>query len=206
MEYTKTTDDFIGEYFSAGVWRMTYWMGLSLGKVPCDMIVQQELIFNLKPDTIIECGTGTGGSALFYYHCTMNAGKSAKVITIDIAPDNSRLKDDRITFITGDCTDMDVFNKVKSLTSGVTFVILDYSNLKNPVLAGLKLYSSLVTVGSYIIIDDTAQGVLWRKAQEAGPYLAVEEFLRGGDDFMVDRECEKHLLTFNRGGYLKRMK
>ena len=202
----QDTKDFILKYFNTGTWRKKYWMGKSLGKVPCDMIVQQELIYKLKPDTIVECGTGEGGSALFYYHCSVCAGKPAKVITIDIDANVGRANYEKIVFIDGDCLDLEVFNKVKSMVSGTTLVILDSTNQKEHASKQLKLYPSLVTLGSYIIMDDTAMGDIINIHRGLGPREAVEEFLKGNNEFEVDLECEKHLLTFNPGGYLRRVK
>ena len=52
-------------YYESRVWHHTSWMGLQCSKCPLDMWVYQEIIVETKPDIIIECGTGQGGSSLF---------------------------------------------------------------------------------------------------------------------------------------------
>jgi cephalosporin hydroxylase len=39
-----------------------------------------------------------------------------------------------------------------------------------------------------------------------GPLAAVREFLAGDDRFAMDRERERYLLTYNPGGFLRRVK
>jgi cephalosporin hydroxylase len=198
--------DFMQLYFHSGAWTRVNWMGRSLGKVPCDMIVQSELLYKIKPDTIVECGTGAAGSALFYYHCTLCGGKPAKVISVDIDANAGRKNELGITYVEGDCTDLAVFNKIKSMVSGVVFIVLDTDTRAPHVLKELQMYSELVTIGSYIIIDDTAVGKVFRPTAFPGPDEAVKEFLKTNDNFEVDTYCENQLLTFNQGGNLRRIK
>jgi len=197
-------DDFIQAYYSSGAWRKNYWAGKSVGKNPCDMMIEQELIFNVKPDTIVECGTGAGGSALFYYHCSKMFDHPAQVISIDI---NADTPNKPIVYFRGSSIDQEIFNKVRSLVSGVTMVILDSDHTKEHVLQEMHLYSTLVTIGSYLIVEDTIiGGHPVRPAMYPGPFEAVEEFLSINTNFIIDAECEKHLLTFNKSGYLKKVK
>ena len=44
------------------------WMGRPIIKYPSDMVVQQELMWNIKPDLIIETGIAHGGSIIFQHH------------------------------------------------------------------------------------------------------------------------------------------
>jgi len=65
------------------IWNNTFWFGVPIGKCPSDLWTYQEIMFETKPDIIIECGTGTGGSALFLaQHCDLR--HNGRVITIDI--------------------------------------------------------------------------------------------------------------------------
>jgi cephalosporin hydroxylase len=83
-------------------------------------------------------------------------------------------------------------------------VILDSDHSKNHVLAELHKYAPLVSQGCYLIVEDTATGITSSEFGP-GPAEAVAEFLQGNQDFIVDRDCEKFLLTFNPGGYLRRI-
>jgi cephalosporin hydroxylase len=86
-------------------------------------------------------------------------------------------------------------------------VILDSDHSKSHVLAELRAYSPFVSVGNYLVVEDTnVNGHPAYPGFGEGPWEAVNEFLSGQDAFEVDRTREKFFLTFNPGGYLKRVK
>src|SRR5262245_57862499 len=64
----------------------TSWMGVPCQKCPLDLWVYQELVFEIRPRTIIETGTLHGGSALFLAHMLDILGGDGRVRTIDVAP------------------------------------------------------------------------------------------------------------------------
>ena len=71
----------------------------------------------------------------------------------------------------------------------------------------LRIYSELVSVGSYLVVEDThLNGNPVRIIGDGDPKSALEEFLKERDDFVVDKSREKFLLTWNRGGWLKRVR
>ncbi len=53
-------------YFQSKAYERTNWMGVPAAKCPMDMWIYQELMFALKTDLLIETGTLSGGSALFF--------------------------------------------------------------------------------------------------------------------------------------------
>jgi cephalosporin hydroxylase len=71
--------------------------------------------------------------------------------------------------------------------------------------AELAAYAPLVPVGCYVIVEDSNIGQI-RKDLLPGPLQAVETFLAGTDEFEIDREREKFLITFNPSGYLRRVR
>ena len=84
-------------------------------------------------------------------------------------------------------------------------VILDSDHTCEHVLSELRLYSDLVTPGSYLVVEDTnVNGHPVDPSFEPGPHEAVELLLPDHPDFTPDTECEKFFLTFNPGGYLLR--
>ena len=60
------------------------WMGRPIIKYPNDMIVQQELMWQLKPDLIVETGVAHGGSIIFSASMMRMMGIEGNVIGIDI--------------------------------------------------------------------------------------------------------------------------
>jgi cephalosporin hydroxylase len=83
-------------------------------------------------------------------------------------------------------------------------VILDSDHSKEHVLAELRAYAPLVTTGCYLIVEDTAATPILTPDAGPGPREAVEEFLRESPLFTVDGQCEKFLMTWQPGGYLRR--
>jgi cephalosporin hydroxylase len=63
----------------------------------------------------------------------------------------------------------------------------------------------MVPVGCYVIVEDSNIGRI-RKDLMPGPLQAIETFLASTDEFVVDREREKFLITFNPSGYLRRVR
>src|SRR3990167_4888059 len=93
-------DEFHKLYYNSYVWKNTFWLGVPVQKCPLDLWIYQEIIYETKPDVIIECGTSAGGSALFLASiCDMiNHGE---IITIDIEDAKNKLKHSRITYLIG---------------------------------------------------------------------------------------------------------
>lgn len=171
----------------------------------------QELIFRLKPEFIVEFGTHSGGSALFFAHIC-DILKNGKVLTVDSVSRENLPSHPRIQYLLGSSTADETVQKINSLIppGAPVLLILDSDHTKKHVLQELVLYSPLVMEGGYIIVEDTMlnghfvhdDGSLWGE----GPMEAVQEFLKLKPDFAADRTLEKHLLTFNPGGYLRRNK
>jgi cephalosporin hydroxylase len=73
-------------------------------------------------------------------------------------------------------------------------------------LKELEIFGSLVTTGSYLIVEDTnVNGHPVFHEHGPGPMEAVEAFLSQNDTFVVDKEREKFYMTFNPKGYLKKI-
>lgn len=189
------------------IWNNTFWFGVPIGKCPTDLWIYQEIMFETRPDVIIECGTGTGGSALYLaQHCDLMG--NGRIITIDIAEQPNRPDHERITYITGSSIAPQTLQRIKELISSTdkVLVILDSDHSKNHVLQELNSYSELVTLGSYIIVEDTIIGGHPVKPhRKPGPMEAVKEFIKTNENFIIDKSREKFYLTFNRNGYLKKV-
>ncbi|MFA5049569.1 MAG: CmcI family methyltransferase [Candidatus Micrarchaeia archaeon] len=188
-------------------WTNTTWLGVHTQKCPLDLWIYQEIIFEIKPDVIIECGTLNGGSALFLASmCDLvNTGS---VITIDIENRKGRPQHKRIRYLLGSSTSEEIIKQIGKLVRDTdkVLVILDSDHSKKHVLNELRIYNKLVTKGSYIIVEDTnLNNHPIDPDHGPGPMEAVEEFLKENNSFMVDKSKEKFYLTFNPHGYLKKM-
>jgi cephalosporin hydroxylase len=187
-------------------WTQTHWLGTAALKCPLDLWMYQELLTEIRPDLLIETGTAAGGSALFLASCMDMLG-NGRVVTIDIDDTPDRPQHDRITYLHGSSVDPEIVDRVRSLAAdaSVVMVVLDSAHRCDHVLAELHTYSPLVTPGSYLVAEDTnVNGHPILPAFGPGPHEAVETFLAEGAPFVRDRACERFLMTFNPGGYLRR--
>jgi cephalosporin hydroxylase len=187
-------------------WNNTYWLGVRTLKCPLDLWVYQEMIFEQRPDLIVECGTASGGSALFLASMFDLVG-SGEIITIDIEPNPARPTHPRITYITGSSVDTGIVDKVTAAAAGKqkVMVILDSDHSHGHVLKEMRAYHKLVTSGSYMVVEDTnINGHPVLPAFGPGPMEAVDDFMKENSDFAVDETKEKFLLTFNPRGFLKK--
>jgi cephalosporin hydroxylase len=163
----------------------------------------------VKPDYIIETGTQFGGTTFFFAHLLDLLGHG-EVITIDIidrmAPEVKAHP--RVIQIVGSSTSTQTVEKIRRIVkNGRTLVDLDSEHTTDHVLRELELYSPFVSVGSYIIVEDTMFDTFYHhEGYPSGPLKAVEEFLRKNDNFEIDTSKEKLLITWNPKGYLKRKK
>jgi len=197
--------NFIKTYYYSKTIYNSSWMGVTTLKAPTDLWIYQELIVELKPDFIIECGTYNGGSAL-YLASICEWVKKGNIITIDINP--CETTHPRITKIVDSegSTSQRVIKRVKEIVANSScLVILDSTHRKEHVLKEMEYYSPFVPVGGYMIVEDTSLGgnpILHSWGN--GPMDAVKEFVKKGS-FMIDKSKEKFLLTLHPSGFLRRV-
>ena len=193
--------------YQSDAWTEATWLGAQALKNPLDLWIYQEIVFETRPQLIVETGTYRGGSAL-YLASLCDLMDSGEVLSIDIQP----VREDypshpRVTYLGGrSSTDPEVVDEVRERAGGrPILVILDSDHSQKHVEAELAVYAPLVPVGSYVIVEDSNIGRI-RKDLMPGPLEAVETFLAQTDEFVIDREREKFLITFNPSGYLRRVR
>jgi cephalosporin hydroxylase len=199
------------------------WLGRPIIQFPQDMVALQELIWDTKPDLIIETGIAHGGSLILSASMLQLIGGDGKVlgIDIDIREHNRKAIEEhpmshRIDMIQGSSVDQSIVDQVKTYAEGKSkiMVILDSNHTHEHVLEELKAYADLVTKGCYLIVFDTSvedmpdsfdwNGRPWAKGDN--PKTAVWEFLKENKDFEIDGSIDgKLLITVAPDGYLKRI-
>ena len=188
-------------------WRNTFWLGVPTQKTPLDMWTYQEIIYETRPDVLIEAGTADGGSA-YYFASIFDLVGRGRVITIDIEDSPKRPKHNRIKYVLGSSTAPEIVEQVKGLIAPGerVMVSLDSNHTKAHVAQELKIYSDLVTLGCYLVVEDTninGHPVYWTFGP--GPMEALREFLSADRRYVSDRSREKFGVTFFPEGWLKRM-
>lgn len=205
-------DNFHNLYYESGAlgktWHTTKFLGYPIQKCAFDIMQYQEIIHEIKPDLIIETGTAYGGSALFMA-TICDAINHGKIITVDVQKIEEPPTHDRIKYLIGSSTAKEILSEVESyvkdLNPKTVMVILDSKHTKDHVLEELNLYNKFVTPNSYLIVEDTnINGHPVYTSHGPGPMEALEEFLQNNNGFKTDKKMEKHYMTFNPKGYLKK--
>lgn len=204
--YAKIIKDFNELYYKCDrqTWCQTAWRGINVLKPPTDLWIYQELIEKHRPDLIIETGTLRGGSAVFFADMNRLMNPNGHVVTIDINPKNLNPKslESDAEFWTGSSIDVIVIERLKKLIQQrncqTVMVILDSDHSEVHVTKELELYSPLVTVGMPLIVEDGGNCY--------SVEVAIENWLKKNSHFVQDFECEKFMLTFNRFGYLEKLR
>jgi len=191
------------------------WLGRPVIQLPQDMLRIQEVIYDIKPDVIVETGVAHGGSLIFYASLCTAIGKGRVIgIDIEIRPHNrASIEKHRlsplISLVEGSSIDADIVQSVKDQIGAAetVLVLLDSNHLKDHVLAELEAYSPLVSPGSYIVACDgimqqvvgaprTSEDWSWNN-----PISAVNEFIAKHPEF----ECVEPAWPFNEGKITERV-
>lgn len=155
------------------------WMGRPAIQFPNDAWAMQELIWDVKPDLIIEAGIAHGGSLVFYASIlamldVADAVESGKLvdpnktkrkvigIDIDIRSHNRGAIEQHpmrpwIQMIEGSSVSPDIVAQVLQISNEYNCILvsLDSNHSHNHVLAELNAYAPLVSEGSYCVVFDT---------------------------------------------------
>ena len=205
---TELRAEFVDAYWNTLNWRKTRWLGQKVPRPPTDLFAYQELLNKVQPDWIIETGTGNGGRAHFLATICDLVGQG-QVVSIDSKKRADRPEHPRITYLNGDPTDGKTLRKVRQLVgaSPKGLVILGSRGSAGRTITEFRLYEPFVTVGSYVIVEDTVVNghPVWPDFGP-GPAEAVKGVVEARGDFAADHSMGKYGLSFNHGGFLKRVR
>ncbi len=210
------------------------WLGMPCFQYPQDFLALQEIIWETKPNCIIETGVARGGSLIFYASMLELLGNDGFVVGVDIdirAHNRERIEahplSKRIRLWEGSSVDNRTATQIEKWTddSRRIMVCLDSNHTHEHVLRELEIYTPMVSPGCYCVVFDTIVEIMpagyyanrpWDKGDN--PKTAVASFLSslGESERMardgrplrmeIDRNLEgKLLLTAADGGYLKRL-
>lgn len=156
-----------------------HWLGRPIIQYPQDMMAMQELIWQVRPDLVIETGIAHGGSLVLsasmlalldYCDAVENnelldpAKPKRRVVGVDIdirahnrASIEAHPMSNRIDMIQGSAIAPEVIEEIRRHAEGkqTVLVCLDSNHTHDHVLAELEAYAPLVTPGSYCVTFDT---------------------------------------------------
>lgn len=206
----------------AAKYRFTYlwtWLGVPIIQLPTDIVMAQEIIWENRPDVIIETGVARGGSLILSASILQLLDRGFVVgVDIDIRPHNRETIEshplaNRIKLVEGSSTDESIVAKVRSLipAGARVMAILDSDHTADHVLAELRHYGPLVTPGQALIVADT--GLAREETKRLhfdrwdainNPMTALDRYLNETDRFERDEFYNgKLLMTSSPGGYLR---
>jgi cephalosporin hydroxylase len=201
------------------------WMGRPMIQLPEDMLRIQEVIYQVKPDILIETGVAHGGSLIFYASLFKAMGKGRVVgVDIEIRPHNRSAIEahelmEFVTLIEGGSTNPSVVDQVKQqVKPGETvMVVLDSNHCKEHVKCELEAYSPLVSPGSYIVATDgimhwlgnaprTQEDWGWNNPKNAADEFAARhpEFDHAQPAFSFNEGNITEMVTYWPGAWLRR--
>jgi cephalosporin hydroxylase len=198
------------------------WLGVPIIQIPQDLQAMQEVIWQAKPDLIVETGVAWGGTVLFSASMLAILQACGEIergrvvgIDIEIRPHNRKVLAAHplarnITLLEGSSIDDAIVDRVKEIARDHqrVMVCLDSDHTHRHVLAELEAYAPLVSPGSYCmvgdtIIEDAPEGMVSKRPWGKGnsPKTAVWEYLRrlqaegrkGADGAPLHFEIDRHL-------------
>jgi cephalosporin hydroxylase len=187
------------------------WRGVPMLKHPIESALYPQLLWAVKPRTIFEIGTSSGGSAIFLSDVLGAQGGNCQVITLDIRVPDPPIRPINVEFLYGDACDLGQVLTPEKLAGCERpwLVIEDASHVYEHTLAVLRFFDPLMRSGEYVVVEDGNVLDMGDDARfNGGPGRALSEFLAvKGADYEIDRGyCDRfgHNLTGNPNGYLRR--
>lgn len=204
-----------------GLWLMQRYQGVPFLQNANDAIVIQMLLWNVQPGFVVEIGTFNGGSALYYSEIMRSyeqCKECTKLLTTDpsnaqVSPALLKPRNYNVEFQLGGSTNPAVLARVGALSAQFsrTLVIHDGDHSYEGVLRDLQLYDKFVTVGSYMVVQDTSLDRLMTPETavqcHGGAMRAIKDFLAGPgkDRWIVDKTYEFLLFSTNHNGFLRKV-
>ena len=162
----------------------TFYRGTHLLKNALDLMLYMQLLERLKPNTVIEVGSFSGGSALWFADMISAAGRKPRVVSIDLNP--PAIADERITFVKGDALDLGAVLSDSFLAElpRPWIVTEDCAHLYETTRAVLDFFDHRLQPGEFMVVEDGLTGELY---YQSGPNLAVCAFLKdSGARYEID--------------------
>ena len=137
---------------SQGVDQCMHWKGMPIFKTVFDLSLYSMLIWDIKPKTIIELGSGTGASAIWMADLIKTYGLETQIYSLDLKKPN--LEQQGVRFIQGDCNAIERYFSTDML-GGLPHPWIVIEDAHANVLQVVGHFSALMLAGDYMIVEDT---------------------------------------------------
>lgn len=138
-------------YFSQGFIDCMTWKGKPMLKTAYDMAILNMLMWELKPQTIIEIGSGTGASAEYMADMAGAFNLDTTIYSFDIQPPADGSK--RVKFLYADCNDIATFKGVDFSSLPHPWLVVEDAHVN--VSGVLGFFADFIVSGDYLFIEDT---------------------------------------------------
>ncbi|GIL79155.1 hypothetical protein Vretimale_16699 [Volvox reticuliferus] len=208
--------------FSAGSW-----LGVQSQQDPWDLVAIQQILWDVKPKVIYDIGTNVGGSAILFAHIMSQYAKPGEALIVSVDPKDYTINWDAqaqrlcprctpvadnplwgqyVRFVKARAVERPALAALQEAIAtfgGPVLISVDGWHRYAEVLKQCQVLNQYVTIGSYIIVQDTK---LDRFLRKAGPRRAVYDFLKNNADFEIDKSREAFLYSQHSDGYLRRIR
>ena len=198
--------EFVDSAWRSDEWKETTWLGRWMARRPTDLFTYQELLVRAKPDWIIETGTGGGGRASFLASICDLIGHG-EILSIDDTEVPRLVEHPRITYLRQDPFEAATAAAAREVVGSNPRGLLIFGASKfDNLMQAYENYSPLVRVDGYLVLEDTILNghPVWT-GFGPGPHEAAKRITDRGD-FVRDARIERFAFSFNRGGFLRRVR
>ncbi len=185
--------------------------GVPMLKNPFDMSLYPVLLWELKPKTIFEIGSKSGGSALWFGDMLNNFGIDGHIYSGDIVK-VTEVSHPRVTFMEANGRALEKTFTPEFLKNlpRPWLVIEDADHAYETSIATLNFFHQWLKPGEYIVVEDGIISDLERDAAcNSGPHRALKEFLpQHLREYEIDANyCDffGYNTTWCTNGFLKRL-
>jgi cephalosporin hydroxylase len=137
---------------SQGVDECLTWRGIPLFKTAFDVALYPMLLAEVAPKTILELGSGPGGSALWFADVIRAHGLDTHIYSVDLH--KPEVVDPRVTFIEGDCRDLPS-SLPAALLNGLPHPWVVIEDMHAETLTALRYFAGGACRGDYLIVEDS---------------------------------------------------
>jgi cephalosporin hydroxylase len=200
--------------------------GVKMLKFPEDLRAYEHILWSYKPNTVIEIGTQTGGSALWFRDRLQTLEHyglvvQPRVISVDLDIEDARRNlarvdptfESTITLISGDVRDPGLPATVEQALppAATCLVVEDSAHTYETTSAALAHFSRFVPVGGFFVVEDGCVDIERMRASPDWPrgvLPAVHDFLSSelGESFEIRRDMELYGITAHPQGFLQRVR
>jgi cephalosporin hydroxylase len=188
-------------------WRHTTWLGEPIRTAPTDLFAYQEILSRVRPDWVVEIGASDQGRAGYLASICELIGRG-QVLSLRGSDVPDPASHPRLRVLTGPPLDAGTRQRVHELAgAGNAVVVLGACADRATTVRQFDAYADLVGVGSYVVVTDTVVNgrPVW-PSFGPGPFEAVKQVLNVHGEFVPDPAMEKYALSFNPGGFLRRVR